>query len=641
MALSLCFNENEKITTISLREIMPKDFSGKNLRGHNFKGQNLTGAKFIGADIRGANFTNAILREADFTRAQAGLQDRWTIFLVIISQSLSLISGVMSGYFSVWVAVFLTPDSIKQFTILPGVVVLIVLAIFFIATIRQGIGAAALAVAGAAAGAVAVAVPVAGAGAVAVAKAAAAEVAMAAAVAAAVVSVVVAVVAGAGAAAAAVAATAAVAVVSAVVSVVVPIWLGAVVVVGAGAGAGAGAVVVALPALGIYIAWRALAGDEKHAFVRKIAIAFATTGGTSFRNADLTDANFTEATLKSTDFRTANLTGTCFRNTKKLDRARVGSSILADTRVRELLITGYGYNKSYVGANLQGANLTGVNLNKANLKQANLSEATLHQANLEWANLTETQALATDFTAARFTGACLEAWNIDATTKLDRVNCRFVYLLENAKPGTDDRERRPSSGEFAPREFTKLFEEVLNTVDLIFRNGVDWKVFITAFTQVQLDNEETELTIQAIENKGEGVFVIKVSVPPDTNKEKIHSEFTHNYQLELKAVEEKYKAELKGKDDQIVIYRQQNADMWLMINKLADKPVTIEVKATAENKIGSDNIDQSRKAKISGGTVNATGAGSLSLGDHSGTTANTIEELPDSAVSAALEEDRP
>src|SRR6476661_5859240 len=301
---------------------MPQDFSGENLRGHNFKGQNLTGAKFIGADIRGANFTNAILREADFTRAQAGLQDRWTIFLVIISLSLSLISGFMSGYFSVLVAVFLAPGIIEQYTILPVDVVWIVLAMFFIATISQGIGAAALALAGAAALALAVAVAVGGAGAVA--KAVAGAAAMAAAVA------------------------------------------GAVVAVGAGAGAGAGAVAVAVPALGIYIAWRALAGDEKHAFVRKIAIAFAATGGTSFRNADLTDANFTEATLKSTDFRTANLTRTCFRNTEKLDHSRVGESILADTHIRKLLITGKGYKKSYVGANLQGANLTGdVNLSYA------------------------------------------------------------------------------------------------------------------------------------------------------------------------------------------------------------------------------------------------------------------------------------
>jgi len=105
--------------------------------------------------------------------------------------------------------------------------------------------------------------------------------------------------------------------------------------------------------LGIYLAGRALAGDEKYAWIHTTAIAIAATGGTSFRNADLTDANFTDATLKSTDFRTANLTRTCFRYTKKLDRARVGNSILVDTRVRELLITGNGYKKSYVGANLQ------------------------------------------------------------------------------------------------------------------------------------------------------------------------------------------------------------------------------------------------------------------------------------------------
>ncbi len=601
---------------------MPQDFSGKNLRGRNFKGQNLTGAKFIGADIRGANFTNAILKEADFTRVQAGLQRRWTIFLVTISLFLSLISGLILILASFWVAFFFTSDNIKQYTILPSVVVFIVLAILFIATIRQGLGAGAAAVPATAtvAAALAVAATGTGTGAAVVTGAVAGAGAAAVTGAVSVVAVAVAVTgAVAGAVAVAVAVTGAVAGAAAVtVAVAVPVAV---------------AVAVAVAGLGAYIAWRALAGDEKHALIRSIAIAFAATGGTSFRNADLTDANFTEATLKSTDFRTTNLTRTCFHNTEKLDRARVGKSILADTRIRELLITGNGYKKSYVGANLQGANLTGVNLNEANLKQANLSEATLHQANLEFANLTETQALATDFTAAYFTGACLEAWNIDANTKLDGADCRFVYLLEYPQPGTDDRERRPSSGDFASGEFTKLFEEVLNTVDLIFRNGVDWKVFITAFTQVQLDNEETKLTIQGIENKGEGVFVIKVSVPPDTNKEKIHSEFTQNYQLELKAIEEKYKAELKGKDDQIVIYRQQSADMWLTINKLADKPFTIEVIATAENKIGSDNIDESRQLDISGGTVNATGAGSLSLGDNDGTTANSIEQLPDSADS--------
>ncbi|MEG4961576.1 MULTISPECIES: hypothetical protein [unclassified Microcoleus] len=45
----------------------------------------------------------------------------------------------------------------------------------------------------------------------------------------------------------------------------------------------------------------------------------------------------------------------------------------------------------------------------------------------------------------------------------------------------------------------------------------------------------------------------------------------------------------------------------------------------------SDQIDQSRKIEITGGTVTASGAGALSLGDISGTVANTINQLSDSA----------
>ena len=560
---------------------MSQDFSHKNLRECNFTYQDLTGANFSHADIRSADFTNTILTGANFSRAKAGLQRRWTIFLVTISLFLSLISGLMSGFASLWVAVFFTPDNIKQYTIFPGVVVLIVVAIFFIATIRQGIGAVVVvvavvvAVAGAVAGAVAAAAAAAAAAAVAVAAAAAAAVAVAVAVAATV----------AGAVAAAVAAAVA-GVAGVTLAVPVP-----------GAVPGAG---VAGAGLGIYVAWRALVGDEKHALIRTIAIAFAATGGTSFRNADLTDANFTEATLKSTDFRTANLTRTCFRNTEKLDRARVGNSILADTRVRKLLITRNGYNKSYAGADLQAANLTGVNLNEANLKQANLSKATLHQANLKLANLTETQALATDFTEACFTGACLEGWNIDANTKLDRVDCRFVYLLENVKPGTDDRERRPSSGKFRRGEFTKLFEEVLTTVDLIFDKGIDWKAFVTAFKKVQVENEGTELAIQSIENKGDGVVVVRVSVPPDTNKEKIHSEFTQNYKLALKEVE-KYK-ELY--ENQRNIYSDMHEIVRLLASQSHQINVNNEVTSTSEsNPVQETNQYNLRDATVSGSNI--------------------------------------
>ena len=206
--------------------------------------------------------------------------------------------------------------------------------------------------------------------------------------------------------------------------------------------------------------------------------------------------------------------------------------------MRALLVTGDGKDKSYGGANL---------------KEADISDATFQNASLEYANLTLTNAVATNFTNAQMTGACLEAWNIESSTNLDNVDCGFVYLLE--KPideRTDNRERRPSSGEFAPGDFTKLFTEVLSTVDFIFREGVDWKAFVTAVKEVQVENEGTELAVQSIENKGDGCFVVKVNVPPDTNKEKIHREFTENSEIQLKLIEDNYQAKLQGKESQTI-----------------------------------------------------------------------------------------
>ncbi|MEM0979761.1 MAG: pentapeptide repeat-containing protein [Cyanobacteria bacterium P01_H01_bin.58] len=91
------------------------------------------------------------------------------------------------------------------------------------------------------------------------------------------------------------------------------------------AGAGAGTVTL----MSAYIGWRALKGDERDAWIRSMAIAFAAIGGTSFRGATLTDANFSQARLKSTDLRRAVLLRTRWRDAEKLDRVRPGESYLS------------------------------------------------------------------------------------------------------------------------------------------------------------------------------------------------------------------------------------------------------------------------------------------------------------------------
>lgn len=344
-------------------------------------------------------------------------------------------------------------------------------------------------------------------------------------------------------------------------------------------------------------------------------------GGTSFCGADLSYANFSQAVLRKTNFNHTKQKQTIlewvnWQDGKWLDRARVGNSILANPAVRELLVTCNGYKKSYVDANLRAANLNGANLEGADLTWADLSCAILRRADLRNANLTEAIVVGTDLTGAQLTGACLEDWNISSYTSLEDIDCQYVYLLRNHE------ERRPYSGDFAPGEFTKLFQEALSTVDLIFRNGVDWKAFVAALKQVQVKNEDTPLEIQGIENKGDGVIVVRVNVPPETDKAKIHGEFNQHYGLALKALEAQYQAQLQAKDDQLAIYRQQSADMKEIVSLLANRPVNV----INENKIMSNSNDQSRSIHIGGNVTGST----INLGEISGSVSNAVNQLPSS-----------
>ncbi|GGA20081.1 pentapeptide repeat-containing protein [Okeania sp. KiyG1] len=300
-----------------------------------------------------------------------------------------------------------------------------------------------------------------------------------------------------------------------------------------------------------HLAKKILAEDQNNIFLRRLAVAIGTLGGTCFKNANLTDADFSHAILKSTNFRFANTTRTFWRQTKYLKFARVEATILEDIKVRELLITGYGKDQQYISANLRGANLMSADLGNANFKLADLGEASLKTANLNNANLTETLAIGTNFTTAQMSGTCLEGWNIDHTTILDHIESKYIYLLEEPKPETDDRERRPSSGYFQKGDFTKLFTEVLNTVDLIFRNGVDAKAFMSSFQEVQGENQDIPMKIRGMENKGDGVVVITIDVPPETDKEKIHQQFFQFYDENLRVLDEKYQKELQETKRQI------------------------------------------------------------------------------------------
>jgi hypothetical protein len=74
------------------------------------------------------------------------------------------------------------------------------------------------------------------------------------------------------------------------------------------------AVVPCIMMLTGYQCWRALKGDGRHSMIRRFVTTIAVTWGTSFKGADLTDANFTGTKLPNANFDDAILTRTCWTN---------------------------------------------------------------------------------------------------------------------------------------------------------------------------------------------------------------------------------------------------------------------------------------------------------------------------------------
>ena len=113
----------------------------------------------------------------------------------------------------------------------------------------------------------------------------------------------------------------------AVAGAVAAVVVGAEVVVGAVV---AGAVVVvggaksgAFALFFTWIGWLTLKQEHRDPWLRRIVLAFAGLGGTSFFQANLTATDFTGATLKSTNFNQAKLNKTIFKQVIKLYSKRL------------------------------------------------------------------------------------------------------------------------------------------------------------------------------------------------------------------------------------------------------------------------------------------------------------------------------
>jgi uncharacterized protein YjbI with pentapeptide repeats len=336
--------------------------------------------------------------------------------------------------------------------------------------------------------------------------------------------------------------------------------------------------------LGTIMASRARSQDKSDLLIGKIATYIATYAGTCFDRANLTDANFQSASLLNTNLSRANLTRTNFYGVSNINTAKLDRTILIAPLVRSLLISHWGYEGNYSGCNLAGAYLAGADLSDADFTGADLSDANLCDSCLERSNLTRIVGSGADLQGAKLTGACIADWSIDRTTLLAEINCDYIYLKA---PGE---ERNPASGSFKTGDFTRLFQEIWNTVDLIFHHGIDWAAFSQAWQQIQIENAGVPLAIHSIEHKGAGTIVVKVEVPEELNKAELHSNFDRYYQLQLQAATERHHIELAGRDRELEIYREQQEKLQDILQSLVTTPAnTATVERVVAIKVGARN----------------------------------------------------
>ncbi|WGV26983.1 pentapeptide repeat-containing protein [Halotia branconii] len=235
-------------------------------------------------------------------------------------------------------------------------------------------------------------------------------------------------------------------------------------------------------------------------------------------------------------------------------------------------------------------NLININMNKVNLYGTDLKGVDLRYADLNWAdlrnsNLSYLEAVGANLSYANFTGACIANWNIDSSTNLNNIKCDYIYYQFNYELNKFD-QRRPIdiNSIFAPNEFTeriKITEKALETIDLTFTDGIDWKAFFKSFNELRQQYPEHKIDIQGIERKSNTLIVrLDVNIESDINtfviKGSLETGFKEVYENQLKLLEAQYRRELQAKDDDIIFYRHQSTNLLEIIRQQTTRPITVE-----------------------------------------------------------------
>ncbi|MBD2612939.1 pentapeptide repeat-containing protein [Nostoc punctiforme FACHB-252] len=642
------------------------NFCKATLRGVNFKGLDLSESNFTNADIRGADFTGAILQGANFTGARAGLQKRWIasqfiilmLPLVIFSFAVGVTSWVLAG--SSYITLFLgaifagvayqIPFASELYLFIPIIVTLAVNAIVLITIIRQGFTSKAFAT-------------------ITTLMVTTVTVVVTISIAIAVIFIIqyiqntniqdkinnpntftdgeavlfsiiisflfgfVVLIAFTVTIASAVAVTVVFAAATAAVATIAvgfPLRLIDTIITLAIVSSKLD--ITVLPVclvvwVGTRIAKQSLEGNEKFAIVSNFAINFATIGGTNFYQADLSRANFTNAVLKNTNFRVANLTQVYWKNAQNLDRSRLGNSYLQNPQIRQLVTT-----LEAQGQNFDRLDFRGINLQEANLRCASFIDTDLSQANLQGADLFEAKLVQTNLDQANLsnaflTGAYIEDWGITRKTRLDNVQCKYIYLKLPTKGDRDPNRMPPATqGEFGENDFNIFITSVLDTLDLYHRDNINAGLAITILKGLTEDYP-VKFELVGLEKRGDEQFVIRLKVFGQTSHFQLQHEYYTRYEQTLPLYDPK---KLISNTDAVVeeIIKTVKENPGTRIENLHNQGIVVtggSVNMTAkENRF--INIDGGNYNELDGGNYNELIEGNYIQGNYYAATQQNLIE---------------
>lgn len=318
---------------------------------------------------------------------------------------------------------------------------------------------------------------------------------------------------------------------------------------------------------GFYAGFRATRHEEPQlSLLRRARLAIGSFGASRF-NGILTEVDFTDADVKHVNFSAAQLIDCTFHGTKNLHLAQTKNTLLAPRKVRELLTSGRSDDHNFANLNLSGANFACMDLHGFDFSRANLSHADFSGCNLSSANLSAVTAITAKFNRATLTDANIQNWNIDARTELAEIICTRVFL------GPKQTDPNPPQGEFLPGEFSKLYQQVADTVDFILHSPAELAAFIKAVDKLKKHGGEA-IYVQNIERKEESI-VVKLKAPDGFDRDQIYHDVRQEFAVQLAQLETA-KTYLTAERDKLEAKLGKSQDVLnALLEKMMDRPSNV------------------------------------------------------------------